>query len=226
MNVKREEAFSIHLLLLIFVVTAAVILILWQTENAKLPDNVGRELNMTEFNEVVQRNSPLIDYAYLSPNADFPREGEIKKITIHHMAGKMTLEECGKMFGNHDRGASSNYAIDSEGRIAVFVEEHNRAWTSSNRANDSQAVTIEVSNDELKGDWHVSDKALDSLIELCADICRRNDIQMLNFTGDATGNLTIHSMFSDKTDCPGPYLKSKLPYIVDEVNKRLIYEKV
>lgn len=222
MNVKKEESFSIHLLLLVFAVTAAVILILWRSETAKLPDNVGRELSSEEFNQVVQRNSPLIEYAYLSPNADFPREGEIKKITIHHMAGEMTLEECGKMFGNHDRSASSNYAIDSDGRIAIFVEEQNRAWTSSNRENDSQAVTIEVSNDELEGDWHVSDKAIDSLIELCVDICRRNNIQMLNFTGDTNGNLTIHSMFSDKTDCPGPYLKSKLPYIVDEVNKRLI----
>lgn len=222
MNVKKEESFSIHLLLLVFAVTAAVILILWRSETAKLPDNVSRELSSEEFNQVVQRNSPLIEYAYLSPNADFPREGEIKKITIHHMAGEMTLEECGKMFGNHDRSASSNYAIDSDGRIAIFVEEQNRAWTSSNRENDSQAVTIEVSNDELEGDWHVSDKAIDSLIELCADICRRNNIQMLNFTGDTNGNLTIHSMFSDKTDCPGPYLKSKLPYIVDEVNKRLI----
>lgn len=222
MNVKKEESFSIHLLLLVFAVTAAVILILWRSETAKLPDNVGRELSSEEFNQVVQRNSPLIEYAYLSPNADFPREGEIKKITIHHMAGEMTLEECGKMFGNHDRSASSNYAIDSDGRIAIFVEEQNRAWTSSNRENDSQAVTIEVSNDELEGDWHISDKAIDSLIELCADICRRNNIQMLNFTGDTNGNLTIHSMFSDKTDCPGPYLKSKLPYIVDEVNKRLI----
>lgn len=220
--IKKEQSFSIHILLLIFTVSAAIVLVLWQFENAKLPDNVGRELRGEEFNEVAERNSPLIEYAYLSPNADFPREGEIKKITVHHMAGEMTLEECGKMFGNHDRSASSNYAIDSEGRIAIYVEEHNRAWTSSNRENDSQAVTIEVSNDELEGDWHISDKALASLIELCTDICRRNDIQMLNFTGDINGNLTIHSMFSDKTDCPGPYLKSKLPYIVDEVNKRLI----
>ena len=220
--IKKEQSFSIHILLLIFAVSAAIVLVLWQFENAKLPDNVGRELSGQEFNEVAERNSPLIEYAYLSPNADFPREGEIKKITVHHMAGEMTLEECGKMFGNHDRSASSNYAIDSEGRIAIYVEEHNRAWTSSNRENDSQAVTIEVSNDELEGDWHISDKALASLIELCKVIFRRNDIQMLNFTGDINGNLTIHSMFSDKTDCPGPYLKSKLPYIVDEVNKRLI----
>ena len=220
--IKKEQSFSIHILLLIFAVSAAIVLVLWQFENAKLPDNVGRELSGQEFNEVAERNSPLIEYAYLSPNADFPREGESKKRTGQQMAGEMTLEECGKMFGNHDRSASSNYAIDSEGRIAIYVEEHNRAWTSSNRENDSQAVTIEVSNDELEGDWHISDKALASLIELCTDICRRNDIQMLNFTGDINGNLTIHSMFSDKTDCPGPYLKSKLPYIVDEVNKRLI----
>ena len=175
--IKKEQSFSIHILLLIFAVSAAIVLVLWQFENAKLPDNVGRELSGQEFNEVAERNSPLIEYAYLSPNADFPREGEIKKITVHHMAGEMTLEECGKMFGNHDRSASSNYAIDSEGRIAIYVEEHNRAWTSSNRENDSQAVTIEVSNDELEGDWHISDKALASLIELCTDIYFINNIR-------------------------------------------------
>ncbi len=218
---RKNDLLAVNLLLAVFCIAFVLIACLWENETAKLPDNVGRRLTGEEFNEVVQRNSPLIEYAYLSPNADFPRDEEIKKITIHHMAGIMSLDECGKMFGNSDRSASANYAIDSNGKIAIYVEESNRAWTSSNKENDSQAVTIEVSNDEIKGDWHVSEKAINSLIELCADICRRNNIPSLDFTENIDGNLTIHSMFSDKTDCPGPYLKSKIPYIVEEVNKKL-----
>lgn len=218
---RKNNFFIIHLLLAGLCASFVMVAGCWHGETSKLPDNVGRRLMGEEFDEVVSRNSPLIEYAYLSPNADFPRSGEIRKITIHHAAGIISLDELGKMFGNSDRSASSNYAIDSNGKIAIYVEESNRAWTSSNKENDSQAVTIEVSNDEVKGEWHVSERAINSLIELCTDICRRNNIPSLDFTGDTDGNLTIHSMFSDKTECPGPYLKSKLPYIVEEVNKKL-----
>ncbi len=104
--------------------------------------------------------------------------------------------------------------------MGMYVEEKNRAWTSSSAANDNQAITIEVANDQIGGDWHVSDKALNKLIDLCVDICQRNGIEKLNYTGDATGNLTRHNMFAS-TSCPGPYLQSKFPYITEEVNKRL-----
>jgi hypothetical protein len=77
-----------------------------------------------------------------------------------------------------------------------------------------------VANDEVGGNWHVSDTALSKLVELCADICRRNGIPKLNFTGDKSGNLTMHKWFAP-TACPGPYLASKFPYIAKEVNKRL-----
>ncbi|MBU0279366.1 lysozyme, partial [Gemella sp. zg-1178] len=57
-------------------------------------------------------------------------------------------------------------------------------------------------------------------IELCVDICSRNGINKLEYTGDTTGNLTKHEWFAP-TNCPGPYLGSKFPYIAAEVNKRL-----
>ena len=61
---------------------------------------------------------------------------------------------------------------------------------------------------------------MESLILLCVDICKRNGIEKLIYTGDKTGNLTMHKWFQ-ATTCPGPYLESKFPYIADEVNKRL-----
>lgn len=165
-------------------------------------------------------NSSLICYTKLSPNCTKPRNKPISKITIHHMAGNLNIEQCGDIFAPTSRQASSNYGIGSDGRIGMYVEEKNRAWTSSNADNDNMAVTIEVANDVVGGDWHVSDKAMESLINLCVDICKRNGIDKLNFTGDTSGNLTMHKWFA-ATACPGAYLESKFPYIASEVNKRL-----
>ena len=141
----------------------------------------------------------------------------ICKITPHHMAGNLSLQTCANVLENG--GASANYGIDSNGRIACFVDEDFRSWCSCSYDNDSQAITIEVANDGGDPDWHISDAALESLINLCVDICRRYGFR-LNYTGDSNGNLTRHNMFYPTT-CPGPYLQSKFPYIQDEVNKRL-----
>jgi hypothetical protein len=136
------------------------------------------------------------------------------------MAGNLSVETCGNVFQNTNRQASSNYGVGTDGRIGLYVEESRRAWTSSNRDNDNVAVTIEVANDGGAPDWHVSDKALESTIKLCVDICQRNGIVKLNFTGDKSGNLTMHKYFAN-TECPGKYLGGKFPYIAEEVNRRL-----
>ena len=136
------------------------------------------------------------------------------------MAGKFTVEQCGAVFAPTSRKASSNYGVDGDGRIGLYVEEKNRSWATSSKACDSKAITIEVANSVVGGNWAVSDKALSSLINLCVDICKRNGIKQLNYTGDKRGNLHMHRWYA-ATGCPGEYLGSKFPYIAREVNKRL-----
>lgn len=165
-------------------------------------------------------NSSLVNYTKLSPNCNKPRNHKIDTITIHHMAGVMSVEQCGAVFAQSSRQASSNYGIDSNGRVGLYVDEANRSWCSSNAENDNRAITIEVSNDKIGGNWHVSNKALAKLIELCVDICKRNSIKRLNYTGDKTGNLTMHRWFA-ATACPGEYLASKFSYIAEQVNEKL-----
>lgn len=221
METNRQEFRRVWLLLAAFAALAAIVLLAWRFAGTKIPENVGRFLTAEEQAEIIARNSPLTEYVYLSGNADFPREDTVKKITIHHMADDIPLERLGEVFAEADRRASSNYAIDTRGRVALYVEEANRAWTSGSPENDHQAVTIEVANDETGGDWHVSDASYKALLTLCTDICLRNGIETLMYTGDPEGNLTIHKMFSDKTECPGPYLERKMPEIAEEVNRRL-----
>ena len=108
-------------------------------------------------------NSPLVVYTKLSPNHSGNRTHAIDTISIHCMAGNLSVESCGALFAKSSRQASSNYGIGTDGRIGMYVEEKDRAWTSSSPDNDNQAVTIEVANNTLGPNWTVSDKAMASL---------------------------------------------------------------
>ena len=170
--------------------------------------------------------SLLINYIKLSPNRT-PRTHIIDTITIHCMAGNLSVESCGNIFASKSRQASSNYGIGSDGRIALYVDEKDRSWCTSNAANDNRAVTIEVANDGGAPDWHVSDKAMNSLINLVVDICKRNNIKELKWRADKTligqvdkQNMTVHRWFAAKA-CPGEYLYKNHSYIAAEVNKKL-----
>lgn len=165
-------------------------------------------------------NSKLVTYVKRSPNCYSSRTHLIDKIVVHHMAGILTVQQCGQSFSSPDRQASSNYGVDGQGQVGLFVDEEKASWASGNFAIDNRAVTIEVANDQLGGDWHVSDVALEKTIELCVDICQRNGIKQLSFTGDQSGNLVMHRYYSP-TACPGEYLASKFPYLAEEVNRRL-----
>lgn len=155
-----------------------------------------------------------------STNYTSGRRGyKICKITPHHMAGHLTGTQCARIFQNSGRNASANYCIGYNGDIVCSVEEENRAWTSSSSWNDCQAITIEVANSKTGGDWPISDASWKSLVNLCADICKRYGFR-LNYTGDKNGSLTRHNMYAN-TNCPGPYLQARLGQLAKEVNAKL-----
>ena len=163
--------------------------------------------------------SKLTNYTRLSPNGYFPRSANISKITVHHMAGNLTVEQCGAVFASPSRYASSNYGIGTDGRIGCYVEEQNAAWTSSSYWNDNRAITIEVANSSTGGDWPVSDKAWKSLVKLCADICKRYGITP-NYDGTTEASFTEHRMYA-ATSCPGPYLHTRMAKLVKEVKEEM-----
>lgn len=154
----------------------------------------------------------------MSPNYN-KRTEKISKITIHHMAGSLTANQCAAIFANPARCASANYIIGRDGEIECNVEEENRAWTSSSKWNDHRAITIEVANSTGYPTWEISDKVMKSLINLCIDICQRYDIKP-NFTSTKNGTFTFHCMYTN-TECPGPYIKNKIAYIIEEINSGL-----
>ena len=170
-------------------------------------------------------NSSLVSYVALSPNHSGRRRHEIDTITPHYMGGNCTVEVCGQIFAPTSRQASSNYGIGSDGRVGMYVEERNRAWTSGNGANDNRAVTIECAN---FADGSLSNGCWRSLVALCADICERNGKTRLVYRGSADYSgladtdmlLTMHRWFQS-TDCPGPWLSNQFGRLAEEVNARL-----
>lgn len=148
------------------------------------------------------------------------RGGErICKITPHHMAAVWTGERCAQSFDVRGRNASANYCIGHDGEIVGCVDEGDRSWCSASGWNDRKAITIEVSNSSTGGDWPISQRSWDSLVRLCADICRRYGFR-LSYDGTRNGSLTEHRMFA-ATNCPGPYLHARMGELARQVNAML-----
>lgn len=173
-------------------------------------------------------NSPLVTYTKISPNKSSPRNHKIDTITIHCVVGQLTAKQIVNLtkFQNSSGNSSCNYAVGTDGSIGLCVEEKDRAWTSSSRSNDHRAITIEVASD-TKPPYAVNDKAMAALIELVADICKRNGIKELKWKGDKSlvgqvdkQNMTAHRWFA-ATACPGDYLYGKFDDIAAAVNKKL-----
>ena len=174
-------------------------------------------------------NSSLVNYIKLSPNKNSPRNHNIDTITIHCYVGQVTAKQgcnCSKFVKrNAITGASCNYVVGYDGSIGLCVNESDRSWCSSNKANDNRAVTIEVAS-ETKSPYAVTQKAMESLILLCADICKRNEIKYLKWSTNKSDrknhrngcNMTVHRDYAAKS-CPGNYLYERQGYIADEVNK-------
>ncbi|MCC8121065.1 MAG: N-acetylmuramoyl-L-alanine amidase, partial [Oscillospiraceae bacterium] len=100
-------------------------------------------------------NSALVSHTKISPNKTSPRTHAIDTITIHHMAGNLSVESCCAGFAKSSRQASANYCIGSDGRIGLCVDEGDRSWCSSSRENDHRAITIEVANSKAAEPWPV-----------------------------------------------------------------------
>ena len=172
-------------------------------------------------------NSSLISYTKLSPNHSGKRTKKIDTVTIHCMAGQLSVESCGALFAKSSRQASSNYGIGPDGRIALYVDEGNRSWCTSSNANDQRAVTIEVASDATHP-YAVRDKAYDALLDLVTDICKRNGIAKLVWSTNKNErmnhlngcNMTVHRDYAAKA-CPGDYLYNLQDEIAAEVNRRL-----
>lgn len=164
-------------------------------------------------------NSSLVNVTVWCAEGNYThgRSGRnIEMVALHHMAGVLSAEQCGRIFQQAGRGASANYGIGKDGEVGLYVDEYNTAWANANWDSNCKSVSIELSNSSASGNYPVSDVVLNKAIDLIADIFKRNNLGKC-VKGQ---NLVWHSMYSN-TYCPGDYIRGKLDYIVDKVNEKL-----
>lgn len=172
-------------------------------------------------------NSSLASVTLLSPNHSGRRTHAIDTITIHCFVAQVTARRGCEVFQPTTKQASCNYVVGYDGSIGLCVEEKNRSWCTSSNSNDQRAITIEVASDN-KDPYAVTDKAYNALIDLVADICRRNGIKKLKWSTDKSErmnhlngcNMTVHRDYANKS-CPGKYLYDRHGDIAAKVNAKL-----
>lgn len=175
-------------------------------------------------------NSPMVVYTKLSPNHSGQRTMAIDRITPHCVVGQCTAEGLGDWFYKNSTQASSNYGIDKDGRVGMYVEEKNRSWCSSSSANDQRAITIECASDTTEP-YAFRDIVYQRLIELCVDICKRNGKNKLIWFGDKDKTLnfspksgemilTVHRWFVNKS-CPGNWMYARMGNLAEKVTAAL-----
>ena len=175
-------------------------------------------------------NSSLVAYTLLSPNHSGQRTMKIDRITPHCVVGQCTAEGLGGWFYKSSTQASSNYGIDKDGRVGMYVEEKNRSWCTSSNANDQRAITIECASDTTEP-YTMYEVVYDRLIDICVDICKRNGKKKLLWFGDKEKSLnyepkddemliTVHRWFANKS-CPGNWLYARLGDLAAKVTAQL-----
>ena len=190
-------------------------------------------------------NSNLATYRKVTRHCNPGRRDPIDRITIHCVVGQCTAQGGVDYFYSTNRQASSNYVVGLDGSVGISVDEADIAWTSSSFENDKRAITIEVASD-VTPPYAVTDAAYERLIELCADICKRNGRKRALWitAPKQTNNIwqqgqldmaaafahdlkddemlfTVHRWFSASKSCPGDYLHGRMGDIVNRVNQLL-----
>lgn len=157
----------------------------------------------------------VIDNGYGESRRGSPINGAIP----HHAAGSDALAYVA---GYNDRNSHPTYHIDRWGKVTGIVHPDRRPYSTAN-AVDQQAITFEMDNVEIGGDWRISDATRESLIEVLLDHERQSAREgfAVNQRGVDQDEFFIgwHSQYV-QTACPGPYVTRNIPSIVDELNRR------
>jgi hypothetical protein len=150
------------------------------------------------------------------------RNGQpINGVVIHHVAGTNGL---GYVANENTRNSHPTYHISNSGAVTGIVNPSRRPFSTGGTP-DPNAVTFEIDNSSVGGDWPVSAAALESLIDVIVFHASQSPRAGKGFAKNepkvkqAEFFIAWHSQYK-ATACPGPFIMSQLDYIVAECNKR------
>jgi hypothetical protein len=150
------------------------------------------------------------------------RNGQpINGVVIHHVAGTNGL---GYVANENTRNSHPTYHIASSGAVTGIVNPDRRPYSTGGTP-DPNAVTFEIDNSSAGGDWPISEAALDALIDVIVYHASQSPRAGKGFAKNLPAVkqseffIAWHSQYK-ATACPGPFIMSRLDYIVDQCSKR------
>lgn len=175
-------------------------------------------------------NSPLVTYNKPSKNTYGPRTHAIDTFIPHVIVGQCNTKRAGDIFSAPGYKYSCTYALGNDGGCALVLDEKYAPITTSSFTADNRAITIEIASDTY-APYKITNAALDMLIKLAVDCCRRYGKNKLVWIADKAKNkayepkanemkLSAHRFYSAKA-CPGDYLIGLYPVLVERVNTLL-----
>ena len=150
------------------------------------------------------------------------RNGQpINGVVIHHVAGTNGLAYVANA---NTRNSHPTYHIANSGAVTGIVHPDRRPYSTGGTP-DPNAVTFEVDNSSVGGDWPVSPAALEALIDVIVYHASQSPRAGKGFAKNEPSVrqseffIAWHSQYK-ATACPGPFIMSQLDYIVDQCNKK------
>lgn len=135
------------------------------------------------------------------------KQNKIQNIVVHWVgnAGSSAIGNrnyFNSLATSHKTSASSHYIIGLQGEIIRCVPENEVAFHSGSYSMNRKSIGIEDCHPDWNGKFN--DATYNSLVELCADICRRY--------GLSVNNIIRHYDVTGK-DCPRYYVQNPNEWI-------------
>lgn len=150
------------------------------------------------------------------PNNYDDSRAPVDMIVIHH-AASTSFDSIHQVFAQPGRGASAHYAVGRNNNVDQMVAENKTAWHCGNYPINQRSIGIENVNSSGAPNWDVAAETKNTLVELCADIVRRNPrIGKLEHGRNLFGHREVASP-NKPTACP-VQLINFLPELAARVN--------
>ncbi len=170
-------------------------------EGQRYADNVITSVRMKREGYTISDKSDF----YWFGHRKWSSRGGKKPIRVvwHHMAGNLTPKQFLAIMQS-TRQMSPTISIHTDGTVYAWVPEEMRPWTTGTYVCDQQALTFELANDQIGGNWHLSDKVIDLAAQIHAEWSKRYGIPTTySYRG---AGINMHKDWAN-TACPGPYLE-------------------
>ena len=135
------------------------------------------------------------------------KQGKIQYIVIHWVANPGSSAIGNRNYFNslatsHKTSASSHYIIGLNGEIIKCIPEDEVAFHSGSYSMNRKSIGIETCHPDWEGKF--AESTYNSLVELCADICRREGLTINDIIRhyDVTGK-----------ECPRYYVRNESEWI-------------